>query len=322
MFKKLKRYLSFANLKILLIGWGILLMLPFFSLSADKNFHFQRILQALDNENNNELLEISRSWSEEEPENPEPVYLMAFSYYLKNYPNEAREALNRAASLDSNFEKLLVFTKKLNEAKPDNYYSRVLLGDAYSRVNRSDEAISILEKTVSQNPDHFFVYFVLGHTYMKMDDSKNAKRYFRKTLELKPDFLNGYNYLGLLYAMKENFNKAEKIYLEGIRKNKELGNRTAVIHLRLANVMLRTERYERALDIVQNALEIAPENPGLNLMLGDVYRKKGNLDKAEEIYQKSYEYGASRGEIYKKTLDNRIKSVEQKRQLMEKKKLD
>ncbi len=283
--------------------------------------YFSKITDAMVRENFDLLSTVAAEWIDEEPENAVPVYLLSYSYYILNYPDEARETLSRASSIDPEFEQLLAFAEKLSEKIPGNYHSKVILGDAYSRIERDDDAVYVLEEAVSRNPDNFIAYFVLGHAYMKMGDSENAEESLRKTIEVNPDFLKGYIYLGFFHAREGNYDEAEKVYIKGIRKNEELGNRTAVIHLYLANVMQNTEEYERALSIVYDALEISPDNPGINLLRGDVYWRKGDLEKAEEVYRENYKYVPRSGEVYKATLDSRIENIERSRE-SENKKLD
>ncbi len=316
-----KKTISVRNYAII-IKYFILIVFICLALStsglADENL-LQKVSAAYEKEDFDMLKDLAEEWMDDEPENAVPVYLLSYSYYILNYPDEARETLSRAASMDSEFEQLLEFAEQLNEAIPGNYYSKVMLGDAYARANRNDDALSVLEKAISRNPDKFIAYFVLGHTHMKLDDSENAEKNLKRTVEENPDFLKGYIYLGFFHARKENYDEAEKVYIKGILKNEELGNRTAVIHLYLANSMLSAEEYERALSIVYDALEISPDNPGISLLLGDVYRRKGELEKAEEIYRESYKYVPSRGDVYRETLDSRIESIERIREAEERK---
>ena len=67
-----------------------------------------------------------------------------------------------------------------------------LLGDTYSKANRSPQAITAYLKADEIQPQYFKNYQELGSFYFRRGDYDNAARSYKRETELAPDLIVGY----------------------------------------------------------------------------------------------------------------------------------
>jgi len=72
----------------------------------------------------------------------------------------------------------------------------------YMDLNKTDEALSNLEKAIAQDPTKPRYYFAQGALYEKLGEEQKAIETYKKTMEVDPEFFNAYYNLGALYYNK------------------------------------------------------------------------------------------------------------------------
>ena len=102
----------------------------------------------------------------------------------------AEGALDAAASV---LERAL----EANRSQPIAY---VVLADHYSRQDRVDEAVALLESALERFPADESVLFQLGAVLEQHDRFADAERAFRAVLDSDPDHAPALNYLGYMLA--------------------------------------------------------------------------------------------------------------------------
>ena len=108
---------------------------------------------------------------------------------------------------------------------------------------RYDEARESFEHAISQNPGDATLLIQYGITCDKLDDIECAEDAAEQAIAADPDYAEAYNFIGYLYA--------------------ERG-----IHL------------DRALEYIEKAMELRPNDPNITDSLGWVYYQMGENDKA------------------------------------------
>jgi tetratricopeptide (TPR) repeat protein len=81
--------------------------------------------------------------------------------------------------------------------------------DYYLKTNKTDEAISYLDKVIAKNPTNHIYYYVKGTLFDKQKKVEQAVELYKKTIELKPDYYAAYYNVGVLY-----YNRGRDFYLE------------------------------------------------------------------------------------------------------------
>lgn len=244
----------------------------------------------------------------EDPTNPEAYYYLGYIAYTEKKPAEAAEYFNKTILLNPDF--------------PDPYYELAL---SQINLNKSDDALSTLDKARKKFPqtytlelctglaygrkkdykqaaEHYTAaeviakatdpsrlddqfYFQLGATYERMGDYTQAERYFDKSLQLAPDSAEAQNYLGYMWA--EHDTKLEQAR-ELIEKAVKAEPKNAAYLDSLGWVLYKLHQPKQALDYLLKAVELT-EEPDATLFdhLGDIYAALNQTDKAREAWTKS-----------------------------------
>lgn len=177
--------------------------------------------------------------------------------WLDNTPNAADE-------LDIQLKKSVVFDKQgdaaaakrvLNQFKPKNEDESVRLTLAKSQRAEAEkapaEAASELDNALQTYPDQPDLLYERAMVAERQDDLPGVEQYLRRLIAVRPDNPHGYNALG--YTWAEN-------------------------NVRLAE----------ALELIQKAVELAPNDPFILDSLGWVHYRLGNMGSAESTLRKAY----------------------------------
>ena len=88
-----------------------------------------------------------------------------------------------------------------------SYY---MLGEAYSRQLKWDEAIAPLQKSIWLNPFFSGPYIVLGKVYLKKRDLGNAESILRRALAMDPNNYSGHHLLAQVLQQANRMAEAKK----------------------------------------------------------------------------------------------------------------
>ncbi len=146
--------------------------------------------------------------------------------------------------------------------------------------------------------DLYLSYYGIGYIYLKMGDVKKAKeylidktkQYLQLTIENNPDYIAGYINLFRVYMSDKEYAKAKKIM--DILEEKGIDKDELALMRAYYDFIVNNED-EAAL----NMLGKYRKSPLLNGIAGDIYLKKGKIDKACSYFDKALKY-YSMGNIY------------------------
>ena len=135
-----------------------------------------------------------------------------------------------------------------------NFKHELYLAEAqFQTANRmADAAIPVLTEALMREPDSVEILYTRALAYEQLNDIRGAENDLRKILELKPNDPDALNALG--YTLAD-----------------------------------RTDRYEEALSLIENALSQKPESAAILDSMGWVLLKLGRLDEAEPYFVKAWE---------------------------------
>ena len=123
-------------------------------------------------------------------------------------------------------------------------------------------------------------YLHIARLYDDKDDINNAKGYFKKALELQPN--NKEALLGLSSVFEKTGDSKQS--LEYAKKVVELSPDDAVLSLKCAQLLVAQESFADALQYVSRVIEAEPSNITARKLLGEIYLKEGDEQKAWKEY--------------------------------------
>ena len=95
---------------------------------------------------------------------------------------------------------------------------------AYERMEETDKAISIYERSFKRIPENDFGYFELGRLYfIKKNMKEKAQKYFQKAIEINPRNREAYIWLGVCYKKSGEKDKAISLYQQMLKVFPEEG---------------------------------------------------------------------------------------------------
>ncbi len=123
---------------------------------------------------------------------PEIWNCLGFAYAEKGNWQKAKDAYDRALSIDQKYAELLF------------NLGNVYLSEAIEKrsVDPLQKSMENFQKAIHVDPNYPAPYFGLGRVYRILRNSEGAIKSLKKAVELQPDFDEAYYYLGLTYLDK------------------------------------------------------------------------------------------------------------------------
>lgn len=138
-----------------------------------------------------------------------------------------------------------------------------MLGTAYYKVDRTDEAIQALEKALSMKPGEKTITDLLGTLYLKKATAAlSAKQY--------------------------------PAALQALSKAQDYGPRNGYIYYNLSQVYVFEKKYPEAEKALSQAADLMPKSADLYASMGFVYEKQKKWDLALTAYKKAEEISPSK----------------------------
>ncbi len=232
-----------------------------------------------------------------DPTKPYPHIFLGISLYWQGKLEEAMAEYRAALDID-----------------PENAQAHQLMGIAHAWKGEVKGALEHFKAAYKKEPNRADVNMNLGSTYGALNDYENSLFHFRRAVELEPrhplyvyQLGSLYEFLGRDELAKESFKKAIKIYphyeeailalavlsekLGEVARAKgyyykalSLKPGDSIARLRLVNLLLKQDKFEEAMSIIERAFLIAPSsNEGLALSIsyGGKSSSGGKVNKAQ-----------------------------------------
>lgn len=182
-----------------------------------------------------------------------------------------------------NKQALSCFQKALNES-PDSIKILLKLGIAYDRVGQYSEGLEALQKAKKLDPQNLEVRRHLGAALCLNEMYAEAEGEYLAILEIKPDYAMVHRSLGWLYlnAEDERFKKTD----EAIRYGEQalaLEPQFIPSYELLAEAYYAKGDYQKALELVEDAIKLKPENMAKYLQMRANLMAKIEKEKPKEI---------------------------------------
>ncbi|PIE75396.1 MAG: hypothetical protein CSA18_00155 [Deltaproteobacteria bacterium] len=170
------------------------------------------------------------------------------------------------------------------------------LGEAYLASGNSTIALRELLKSNALNPEDHFTHNDLGLAYLAKGRNDKALSHFKKAVELKPDYSPAINNMGTTYLAKKEWNKAVEVLLP-LTENILYGT-PQYAETNIAFAYFNLKEYEKAKIHYENSIDIAPEYVVPIRGLAILYKTTGRYQKALELINKAISIAPKSGELY------------------------
>jgi tetratricopeptide (TPR) repeat protein/predicted Ser/Thr protein kinase len=196
---------------------------------------------------------------------PEVHFSLGFVYQQTGKTAQAIAELKRGLQLAPN---------------SDGGYRR--LGNAYLDSGQKDEAITAYKKGIEVNPYSWALHIELGRAYFSIGQNENALEEFRRVTELEPENVTGWNNAAGAYERMGRYQESIPAYLKSI----ELAP-TWLAYSNLGYVYTVLKQYPQAIQALEKAVELGPNQELPVGNLADAYRYSGQKVKADVMYDKA-----------------------------------
>jgi tetratricopeptide (TPR) repeat protein len=191
----------------------------------------------------------------------EARFTMGVAHLREGRPDMALEDFQKAAKLD-----------------PKNPYVMKGLGQAYSAKRRWNDAISAFRKALVLNPYYVDVRNDLGTALVLSGDREGGKKEFLGAFgdPTNPTPEISARNLGQAYLEEKNYPEALNWFRTSINRNKAYGD----AYVGVADALLGMGRLEEMVVQLETGVKEAPEDPSLELALGQAYSRVGRFTEA------------------------------------------
>ena len=198
------------------------------------------------------------------PTSSEGLYLLGFVLHRQNRPSESLAIYTRAASI----------APPLGDDLKIVGLDYVLLGD-YA------DAIKWLQSAVERDPHNKDAWYYLGRAFYTRAQRVEARQAFLKVLNLDPQDSRAENNLGLIYETDGEPAAAMEAYRKAIAWQEQSPHPSEQPYVNLGNLLMEQGEPRQALESLERAVTLAPNNAFCHMTLGVAYRQNGKLDRAQ-----------------------------------------
>jgi tetratricopeptide (TPR) repeat protein len=215
----------------------------------------------------------------------------------KQLAQDSVERAPRDASAHLALGRVLLLNKEYPQAKKQmeaavaldpNYADGLALARADLTLKEESQAATIFHEMLNGFGDTAQLHMDIGLQYAETDYSEQAEQEFKKAI-VKDDKLSGAHYsLGAAYLQnmgEMNFSKAAAEF----RKELEISPNDVLSHSQLGYIAMKQHDFPEAETQLLRASALAPQDPDIDLMLGQLYIEMDETAKAEGALSRSIE---------------------------------
>ena len=218
------------------------------------------------------------------PDNPDAWVLLAEIHLKAKNPVGAQRALEKVLKLNQGdisslyqlaelhmqmgeSHRSLDIIRKAHIANPQENDFLFYLGDLHRSLGQMNEAKKAYQQGLIANPEQVEVLYKLADVFTELGNSFQAMETLRKIQRIDPKFTDAAVFLGNLSFDAGWLDRAKEAYLSAAKA----GNKEGMLGLRnIAFELLSQGRKEEAIQILQEALKIQPNDRDIKLELESI----------------------------------------------------
>lgn len=170
--------------------------------------------------------------------------------------------------------------EKEHENDPQYQYEKAVISMNYGLL---DEAIRNLNQAIALDETHYKSYNLLGLAYLKKGKLEEAAKAYKKCLKFRPQMAEAHFRLGYIYEQKGSLDEAITEYKRAYTLDKN-----PQASMNIAEIYFKQEKLKQALEYAQKSLQEKSSAGAYNLQ-GVLFNKLGKYLEAIESFQKAIE---------------------------------
>ena len=221
-------------------------------------------------------------------EEPLRLYLTARILFKEKHFNESLVQLGKGLELQKKAEPSHTAAAEVRNAW-DSLTSEMcqLSGLNYVHLDRLDLAEPFLNTAVTMQPGNVWNHYHLGMLLYSTSRFGLAVHHFRQAIQIQPRFGKAYDALGLVREEIEGTDSAIQAYRTAIALNEQQGQREASPYFNLGRLLLRQDRPQESLPLLEAAVELNSISAEAFYLLGKALYQVGREKDAVRAMQQS-----------------------------------
>ncbi len=218
---------------------------------------------------------------------PTGHYFLGKAYMQSGRDDKALDSLRRAASdpqfaADANLSVGLLLLKQskpkeavapLEQAArlaPQNAAAKMLLGNAYVAADRAEEGLAALR---AADPGQFFTQYGTAYAHLSLYHNEEAAAAFTAALRIQPNSPEALAGLGSAYTRLLRYREADDAFARALAAKSD-----SIDALLGRSVLYYYQgQYAKLVQTAQEAARLAPQNAGVQTMLGAALATTGDM---------------------------------------------
>ncbi|XP_070709887.1 protein O-mannosyl-transferase TMTC2-like [Pempheris klunzingeri] len=160
------------------------------------------------------------------------------------------------------------------------------LGKLLHEQGQQEEALSIYKEAVQKMPRQFAphsLYNMMGEAYMRLNRLEEAGHWYRESLRVKPDHIPAHLTYGKLLSIIGQKTEAEKFYLRAIQLDPTKGN----CYMHYGQFLLEQSRLAEAAEMAERAAELDSSEFDVVFSAAHMLRQASLNEAAERQYERA-----------------------------------
>jgi len=211
-----------------------------------------------------------RSYVLSHRDSADALYMLGFVLHRENRPAESLASYTQAAAI----------------TRPTADDLKIVGLDYVLLVDYAD-AIKWLEKAATLDETNQDVWYYLGRAYYTKARFLEARKAFLKILELDPHNVRAENNLGLIFESSGEPAAAIDAYRRAIAWQEQTLRPSEQPYVNLGNLLMEQGQTKEAIEPLEKAVALAPNNAFCRLTLGVYYRKVGQMEGAQRELERA-----------------------------------
>eukprot|EP01062_Namystynia_karyoxenos_P032214 TRINITY_DN23773_c0_g1_i1.p1 TRINITY_DN23773_c0_g1~~TRINITY_DN23773_c0_g1_i1.p1 ORF type:complete len:670 (+),score=220.14 TRINITY_DN23773_c0_g1_i1:115-2124(+) len=189
--------------------------------------------------------------------------------------------LGNTHSIVGEHEFALKFLRRAVQVDKEHHYAITLCGMEHVLLDEADEAMQCFRNALRNNNRDYAAWHGMGSVYMKQEDFQLARHHMEKAKSINPN-------PPICIALSRVYELDTPPNLAGARQAVEavlrVQPKNLIARLRRAQLLVKERSYRDALPILEELQHDAPREVEVLALLGKVYAREGNRNKALHYY--------------------------------------
>jgi tetratricopeptide (TPR) repeat protein len=174
---------------------------------------------------------------------------------------------------------------EIMQLDPGNQHARMIKAHAFLAQGKFAESKGVLEETLKINPNQRDAKYQLGFVLFKEGKLKEAETLFQQVYAQTPPDMRGLLGLTEVYSSQGQFDRALKLLDEAMQKYPK----ALMLNVAWGNIAVRAGKTDEAITMFRTVLAADQKNFDIHMRLAEAYRKKGDLPQAIDAWKKAGE---------------------------------